>query len=394
MIKLTFLGDLTCDRLQLKAARREDGSFDFDSSLREVPSVFSGSDLVIGNFETVCGGKKYGYNPWSIGYNSPDELLYAFKRMGVNVMTTANNHSLDRYKKGLIRTLRLMDKEGIRHTGTFISTREKRYLVLEVNGKRIGFVAFADGINKTAEGTLHSQGEMRRINHIRYYPKRTFKDAKISWLAPVTHIREKRRKESDERAKVGIKTVKARVDDDVFKPEDQAGIDRFIEVLKEARQSCDYLVACVHTGGQFNGEPGSHCKEIYDRLKPYADAFIGNHAHVAQRVEAFGDKGVLAYCLGGLNMSISGDYVTHDDHPEFSLAVHLYLKDGDDDSIALEKATVSLFCIEEDENFYPRIHPVDKPGCPGDNDAMREVFKRVMGYEFPGFQIEYPVKTK
>ncbi len=62
-IKLSFLGDITCDRPMLKASKQSDGAFDFESSLRALKSVLADSDYVVGNLETVCAGAEFGYNP-------------------------------------------------------------------------------------------------------------------------------------------------------------------------------------------------------------------------------------------------------------------------------------------------------------------------------------------
>ena len=99
----------------------------------------------------------------------------------------------------------------------------------------------------------------------------------------------------------------------------------------------------------------------------------------------------LVGALGDLNMSCGAQYITHDDHPEFSLGVHLYLR-RDGEAVRLEKATFTLYYNEEDENGYLTVYPVDTAGGKGDSDVMRVVFRRVAGYDFPGFQREYPIR--
>ena len=390
-MKITFLGDLTADRRMLAAAKKEDGSFDFSRSLQFVPDTIKGSDAVVGNLETVFGGARLGYNPWPIAYNSPDELLDAFRAMGVTVMTTANNHSLDQGKKGLLRTLDLIEEAGMTHTGTFRTTAEPRFLVQDVGGIRIGLVAYADAVNRTAAGTQQADDAMALVNHFRPYGKRSFKENLIAGLSTFLPIKEARANKSKKRSAAGIKTVKPRVDDKPLTPDDMAELVKVIDCLDEARKSCDFLVACIHTGGQFNGEPGLHSQSIYELLKPHADAIMGNHAHVAQRIEIYGGEGVLAYALGGFNMSVGAEYVTADDHPEFSIGVHLYVEKDAEDRVRLEKATFTLYYIEEDEAGYLTVYPVNAEGGKGDNEAMRTVFRRIAGYDFPGFMEEYPV---
>ena len=390
-MKITFLGDLTCDRRMLAAARQADGSFDFRRSLQFVPDTLKDSDAVVGNLETVFGDARLGYNPWPIAYNSPDELLYALREMGVTAVTTANNHALDQGRRGLLRTLKLLDELGIAHTGTFRSPDERRTLVLTVEGIRIGLVAFADKLNKSPAGVQQAARDLRLVNHLHPYGRRGLKGDLIAALATFLPIKQFRDKKADKQRAMGVKLVKARVDDQPLTDADKEKLREAIRALDDVRNESDFVVAAIHTGGQFNGEPGQHSVGIYEQLKPHADAIMGNHAHVAQRIETYGEHGVLAYAIGGFNMSCGAQYVTHDDHPEFSLGVHLYLR-RDGGAVRLEKATFTLYYNEEDENGYLTVYPVDTAGGKGDNDTMRTVFRRVAGYDFPGFQREYPIR--
>jgi poly-gamma-glutamate synthesis protein (capsule biosynthesis protein) len=229
------------------------------------------------------------------------------------------------------------------------------------------------------------------VNHTKPYGKRGLKGDLIAALATFLPIKEIRAKKSRKRSAAGIKSVKPRVDNVPLTDKDRAEIEKAAAVLDLARAESDYVVASIHTGGQFNGEPGIHSQEIYEILKPHADAIMGNHAHVAQRIEKYGEAGVLAFALGGLNMSCGAEYVTQDDHPEFSIAVHLYLEKDTAGTAALKKATFTLYCNEEDEKGYLTVYPADAEGGKGDTDAMRTVFRRIAGYDFPGFMEEYPI---
>ena len=81
-------------------------------------------------------------------FNSPSELGVALKNMGLDVLSTANNHSMDRYEKGVISTLDALDEIGIAHTGTYRSEEERdTILIKEVNGIKIAFLSFTYGTN-------------------------------------------------------------------------------------------------------------------------------------------------------------------------------------------------------------------------------------------------------
>ncbi len=66
-------------------------------------------------------------------FNTPDSFASALTDAGIDVVTTANNHSLDRRFYGLSRTLDILDREGLKHTGTFRTPEEDRILMLEQN---------------------------------------------------------------------------------------------------------------------------------------------------------------------------------------------------------------------------------------------------------------------
>ena len=72
----------------------------------------------------------------------------AVKNIGIDVLSTANNHSMDKGSSGVISTLDALDEIGIDHTGTYRSEEEQNtILVKEVNGTRIAFLAFTYGTN-------------------------------------------------------------------------------------------------------------------------------------------------------------------------------------------------------------------------------------------------------
>ena len=97
-VSLLFVGDLMQHQAQIDAAQRADGSYDYDRCFSLVKERISRADLAIGNLEVTLAGEPYrGYPQFS----APDEYLFAIKEAGFDILTTANNHSLDRRRKGL-----------------------------------------------------------------------------------------------------------------------------------------------------------------------------------------------------------------------------------------------------------------------------------------------------
>jgi poly-gamma-glutamate synthesis protein (capsule biosynthesis protein) len=112
-----------------------------------VAPIIKSADLAIGNLELTLAGKPFkGYPQFS----APDELAVELKRIGFDVLVTANNHSVDRGKKGIERTLRKLDSIEFIHTGTFKDTIDRRLkypLLLEKNGFRLSLLNYTYGTN-------------------------------------------------------------------------------------------------------------------------------------------------------------------------------------------------------------------------------------------------------
>ena len=72
------------------------------------------------------------------------------KKSGFDFLITANNHSLDRGKKGLERTIDVLDQLKIEHTGTFKDEKSRNdnypYIKL-LKGKKIAILNFTYGTN-------------------------------------------------------------------------------------------------------------------------------------------------------------------------------------------------------------------------------------------------------
>lgn len=356
-IKLSFLGDVTCDRPMLKAAK-VDGKFDFDKSLQGIKPLLMDSDYVVANLETVFAGEKYGYNPNPVSYNSPDALADALKNAGITMVTTANNHCLDMGGHGIDRTIDVLDTLGIEHTGTLhfkeVGTG-KRYLVKNIQGIRVAFVSLTDCLNVRADGTVHSEAEWNQLNNLRKRKACASGNPAKEFIKKILPMKKINAIRAEKMRKQGIALVTPRVDDFAIPEEDCPQIEWAIELLKQARAESDFVIACVHCGGQFNYEPGKHSVQLYDLLEPYADAIIGNHPHVIQRIERHGDK-IRAYSLGGVNLSESADYVAKDTDFQYSMLLHLNISKNENSTV-LNGFDYALLCAREDENHYVLVEP-------------------------------------
>lgn len=147
-IHLMAIGDAMCHSQNYKDAYRSStGTYDFSHMFANVREQISSADVAIGNLETTFAGEAKGYSGFPT-FNTPDALGKALKDMGVDVLSTANNHSLDKGYAGLSRTLDVLDEIGISHMGTYRSSEEQdTILIKDVNGIKFAFLSFTYGTN-------------------------------------------------------------------------------------------------------------------------------------------------------------------------------------------------------------------------------------------------------
>lgn len=143
-ITIVAVGDLMVHTPQLSSAKTA-GGYDFTPCFSPVSGRLSAADLAIGNLETVLAGGAYTGYP---SFNSPDSFAEAAVKAGFDVLTTANNHTLDRGPAGLVTTLEKLDAMGVLHTGTARTEEESnRVVVADVKGVKVAVLAYTYGTN-------------------------------------------------------------------------------------------------------------------------------------------------------------------------------------------------------------------------------------------------------
>lgn len=147
-ITVIFGGDMMGHGPQIQAALNDSTQeYNYLPWFRYIKSYIQSADFAIANLEVTLAGPPYqGYPQFS----SPDKYAKDIYDAGFNVLVTANNHSQDGGKNGLIRTLNVLDSFKIPHTGTFRDTQEfeRNYpLMLEKKGVKIAILNFTYGTN-------------------------------------------------------------------------------------------------------------------------------------------------------------------------------------------------------------------------------------------------------
>lgn len=145
-LRLVFAGDIMAHIPQIEGARRAQG-YDFSPSFDSLCGYISSADLAIGNLETTFGDKPYTGYPM---FSAPDELGVALAEAGFDVLTTSNNHSADRSKRGIARTLEVLDSLGIAYVGSGADrTQRERVtpLLCSLDGLKVAILAYTYGTN-------------------------------------------------------------------------------------------------------------------------------------------------------------------------------------------------------------------------------------------------------
>ncbi len=107
-----------------------------------------GADYAVANFETTLNGPPYSGYPQ---FCAPDALAYDIKTTGFDLVTTANNHAMDKGFNGVVRTLDTLDQAGLAHVGGYRTQEEydqsKGVVLADVGGISVAFLGYTYGTN-------------------------------------------------------------------------------------------------------------------------------------------------------------------------------------------------------------------------------------------------------
>jgi len=227
-LTLLFVGDVMGHDSQIASAFNDSTKiYEYDGCFKYVSPFIKEADVAIANLEVTLAGSPFkGYPQFS----SPDNLATALQNAGFDILITANNHSLDRSKKGLERTIDVLDSLNIIHTGTFKDSLERvrRYpLVFDKNNIKVALLNYTYGTNGL---------EVTKPNIVNY-----------------------------------IDTAHIRMD---------------LRKAKTARP--DFTIVTIHWGLEYQRTENSRQKALAEfMLKHGADAIIGSHPHVIQPIKKY-----------------------------------------------------------------------------------------------------------
>lgn len=251
----------------------------------ELLQELNGADILMINNEFPFSDNGVPMENKQYTFQCSPFYVKALQEMGVDVVSLANNHTLDYGKQALLDTFQTLDDAGILYGGAGESAeRAEEVQKITVNGKTYGFIA-------------------------------------VSRVVPTADW------------KVEVSTP------GLFCCYDEA---RLLEVVKEAKQSCDFVAVYPHWGVEYEAYPENYQTDIAKKcIQAGADVVVGAHTHCLQGVSFIEGKPV-CYSLGNfvfgqsidrsailkLTVDASGN-VTYQFLPVYATGGVTYLATGD-----------------------------------------------------------------
>ena len=233
---------------------KEGNTYNFYKMLDRIKPIISSYDLAYYNQESILGGTSLGVQSYP-SFNSPQEVGDAFLDAGFNIVTFANNHTLDMGEKGILSALSYWDtkkSQGIMTAGSYRSFEERNTdIIMEKNGIKYTILSYTT----TTNGISRPKGKEYLVNV--YNPEQVKKD------------------------------------------------------IERLRDKVDLLMVAMHWGVEYTHNPTQEQKDIAAYLSSLGvDIIIGSHPHVIQPVD-FINNTMVIYSLGNFIASQQGNVAKH-----------------------------------------------------------------------------------
>ena len=250
-LSLVMVGDALLHSSVYKDGYK-DGVYNFTSQLEYIKPIIQDYDLAFYNQESILGGTELGLSDYPT-FNSPWEFGDAMVDAGFNMVSLANNHTMDRGEKAILNSCEYWKNKDVLAPGSHCSKEDSETVqIREKNGIKYTLLAYTYGTN----GISVPQGKDYLVNLY-----------------------------SDEKAKSDIKKVRDKV---------------------------DLLMVSMHWGTEYRTEPTEEQKRQAEYLSSLGvDIIIGTHPHVIQPITYIDDTLVI-YSLGNFisAQSTNNDYNT------------------------------------------------------------------------------------
>ena len=210
----------------------------YDFAFAGVKDQLIGIDFLLANQESMPGGKELGLTGYP-SFNSPKHIIRDLKANGVDMVSIANNHTIDRKEAGLRKAIGHIKEYDMPYVGAYTSIEDQAtHRIIDVDGVKIGVLSYTYGTN----GNPVPQG----------------KDYLVSLI---------------ER-------------------------ERMQQEIGHLSELVDVVVVSMHWGSEYKLKPSKGQEELAQFVADAgADIIFGHHPHVLQKYDEVGDTKVF-YSLG------------------------------------------------------------------------------------------------
>lgn len=326
---IMLTGDIMCQTYQQKRVKSRYGKYNFNDEFYYVKNTLSKADLVVGNLETtLCESASYMSEESNVeghpNCNAPSTFLGALRYAGYDVLMCSNNHCCDCGVKGIYQSVEHMNQYGLIHTGLFTDEYEPRYVIVKVDGIKVGFVSYSTLFNSRNK-YLTSEGQDILLNRF-----------------------------------------------------SQGAVEKDVEAAKEA--GAEYIIGYIHWGKEYTTEITDSQKQ---NAKYMADAgvdmIIGSHPHVIQKFDHVysesGKKVPVMYSMGNFVSQME----SHDASKDAIIIRVKLKKNSDGKAYVAAKSYIPCRCITKYSKRSYTVVPLTKKRCAtsGCKKSMNTSYKRI-----------------
>ncbi len=296
-----------------------------------IRDICRSADATFTNLETTVREPEEGLHDMSVGtmMTTPPHLLEDLKWMGVNMVSTANNHATDFGHEGLIATLKHVDNAGLVHSGSGRNmTEARRPGYLDTRGGRVALIssnAFFSPWHRASDQGPEMRGRPG-VNVIGWNSSYTVDAKSFEQLSVMSnqlgfgHEQRRRAKNFFSAAEAGLSTnteidflgKKFKVGDH-FHVENKtikADVAGNLKWISEAKRQADWVVYSFHCHSfsernTDKAESNAQMEELADYAREFgkqvidagADVFVCHGPHISLGVEIYKGKPMF-YSLG------------------------------------------------------------------------------------------------
>lgn len=243
-ISLGFVGDLILLENQVKNSYYN-GEYNFDYMFKKISNNFNNTDYMFGVLEgPVDDTKDYSIGNFNdnkkLYLNYPSSFLTSIKKSGIDLVTIANNHILDKGVSSFNNTIKNLKRENLNYVGNYNERRK----IVTIKDIKVGILAYTYGLNYYNEDELFTEGK-NITNYIVDSSSKYFNQSKKEVISDFNYLK---------------------------------------------KQNVDLIVVLPHYGTQFNTKPDKEQK-IWNKIfsDNGADIVFGTHSHIVQPVEYIND---------------------------------------------------------------------------------------------------------